>query len=98
MIRATPPTDCPVITGLVAHLNKCVEAKFYVDLYARDIRGDGPSGSGFFAEATDAKAARAEARGHLRKYPVWDRATLYEADRGERGRRLATFTNRKAGA
>lgn len=83
MIIAYPPTDDPVIVGLVASLNKAVKAKFYVAL------SNAEAGSGFYCHAGTLKEARAAARAHLKKYPTWDRAVIYTSNHGEQGERLA---------
>ena len=87
MIVTYPPTEDPVIVSLCAALNKAVAAKFYVAL------ANGQGGSGFYAEGTTLRAAKAEARAHLRCYPSWERAIIYECQRGITTMRCATLTN-----
>ena len=74
MITAYPPTNDPVIVDLVAHLNECVRAKFYIEL-AGTIDGE-RCGSGFFAKAKTRRAAGAEACAHLKRYPKWETAKV----------------------
>ena len=90
MIVAYPPTEDPVIVSLCAALNKAVAAKFYVAL------ANAQGGSGFYAEGTTLKAAKAEARAHLRRYPSWERAIIYECQRGITTMRCATLINQSS--
>ena len=90
MIIAYPPTEDPVIVSLCAALNKAVAARFYVGL------ANAQGGSGFYAEGTTLRAAKAEARAHLRRYPSWERAIIYECQRGITTMRCATLINQSS--
>lgn len=71
MIVAYPPSDEPVICDLVRHLNECAKAKYYIKL------GNRTATSGFYAKATTLKAAKAEARNHLRRCRTWVTADIW---------------------
>lgn len=89
MIVAHPPTDEPIIAGLCAALNRAVAAKFYVAL-------DNAQGvSGFHAQGATLKSAKAEARAHLHRYSCWQRARVYDCERGIQTKLHTTLTNNK---
>ena len=75
-IFAYPPTDDPVIVGLVEVLNEAVQAKYCVKL-----RND-EAGSGFFAQSKDLPSVKREVRQFLKAHPCWKSATIYTAHRG----------------
>ena len=89
MITAYPEPVDPVIADLVAHLNECAKARFYIKLENAD------GGSGFYCHAPALAAAKRQARAHLRKYPSWETATVWSVHRMLSFERLATIQKRK---
>ena len=85
-IFAYPPTDDPVIVGLVEVLNEAVQAKYCVKL-----RND-EAGSGFFARSKDLPSVKREVRQFLKAHPCWKTATIYTAHRGLEIDRVAVLT------
>jgi hypothetical protein len=71
--RKQGPNEDELVRGLRAFAAKINSARFYVDLQSDD------SSSGFYAKAQTRRAAQAEARNHLRQYPVWQTATVRRA-------------------
>ncbi len=70
-ITAYPPPVDPIIKDLCEHLNECARSKFYIKLET------GNTSSGFYARSQTLKAAKAEAKLWLKKYPSWDKAEVW---------------------
>ena len=72
-IQREQESDDELMRGLRDFATKINNARFYIDLKGED------TSSGFYAEAQTRRAALAEARNHLRRYPAWQTATVRRA-------------------
>ena len=64
----------PLIEGLIATCIRVSRARFYVALENHD------SSSGFHPQSNKRSEALREAEAHLRRYPVWQVARVYNRD------------------